>query len=338
MTVAQLNLQRYQQPRWGTLDRVSRNAMIVAAVFGVAVIIAIFVAPKSPPREVTIQEMPERFARLILEKPEPVPTVKKPAPAATYEAPPEVVQATPPKPKPEPVVKSQPKTRPARRTEKPTVAPDKGEQGRAKATSEVAANLTEATGALDKVLGELSQALPAAGVSEETADNPRRRARRGVRRGRARTQLEAVDMVNDVAAADVKGSSLAVETISIAAITDLQATGSAGQPGGTGNAGGGAGEIRSNKTLLAVVRRYAPGIRFCYENELKKSPGLSGKLIVSLTVAVDGQVSNVVLVEDTLHSAAVTDCVLAQMAGWQFPAIEQGVVSFQTPFVFTPPE
>ena len=86
------------------------------------------------------------------------------------------------------------------------------------------------------------------------------------------------------------------------------------------------------------MRRYAPGIQFCYENELKKSPGLRGKLIVSLTVQANGTVSNVVLVEDSLRSAAVTDCVLAQMRGWKFPAIEAGVVTFKTPFVFTPPE
>ena len=47
---------------------------------------------------------------------------------------------------------------------------------------------------------------------------------------------------------------------------------------------------------------------------------------------------NVLIVEDSLGSPAVTDCVLAQMRGWKFPAIEQGVVTFKTPFVFTPPE
>lgn len=84
--------------------------------------------------------------------------------------------------------------------------------------------------------------------------------------------------------------------------------------------------------------RYAPGIQFCYDNELKRNPGQRGKLVVSLTVLADGSVSDVVVVDDSLKSAAVRDCVIAQIRGWQFPAIPRGDVTFKTPFVFTPPE
>jgi outer membrane biosynthesis protein TonB len=310
----------------------------------VAVLIAVFAAPARPVRELTIQEMPERLARLILEKPKPVPAVKAPAASLPQEAAPEVAQVAPQKtetaqPKAEAV---RPVVRPVRRQPAPEVAADKGKQGREKARTEVAQNLSQVSGSLDKVLGELSQALPTSANSDGPAPRTRGRQRGSVRSGRATTQLEAVNLTTDVATADVQGSALAGSGISIAAITDLQTGGTeAGSMGsaaaGTGPDNGG-GEIRSNQALLAVVRRYAPGIQFCYENELKKSPGLRGKLVVSLTVEPDGRVSNVVLVEDTLRSAAVTDCVLAQMQGWKFPTIEQGIVSFKTPFVFTPPE
>ena len=66
--------------------------------------------------------------------------------------------------------------------------------------------------------------------------------------------------------------------------------------------------------------------------------GSGGKMVVSLTVEPDGTVSSVILVEDSLRSAAVSDCVTAQMRGWKFPAIETGTVTFKTPFVFTPPD
>ena len=91
-------------------------------------------------------------------------------------------------------------------------------------------------------------------------------------------------------------------------------------------------------SLLAVVRKYAPGIRFCYENELKKKPGLGGKLVVAITVAAAGNVTEAVIVQDTLGSAALTQCAIAQIVAWRFPAISQGVVTFRAPFVFTPPE
>jgi TonB family protein len=89
---------------------------------------------------------------------------------------------------------------------------------------------------------------------------------------------------------------------------------------------------------LNVVRRYAPGIQFCYDNELRKNPGLRGKLVVSLTVLANGTVSEAIVVQNTLRSTAVTECVMSQIRGWQFPTIPHGNSSFKTPFVFTPPE
>ena len=85
-----------------------------------------------------------------------------------------------------------------------------------------------------------------------------------------------------------------------------------------------------------MVRLYSPGIRYCYDNELKKNPGLRGKLVVNLTVLANGKVSDVFVVEDNMGSSAVTNCVLSQIRGWQFPSIPLGTTSFKTPFVFTP--
>lgn len=341
MTTAQPDIQCYQQPLWGTLDRVSRNCLIAAAAWGVIVITAVFVTPRPVPHEITIDQIPERFARLILEKPKPVPVVETPVSRTTYEAPPEVAQTPVPETtRPQP---AKPRVRPVERRQPPKVAQNKGQQGRSKAEAEVAGNLTEVSGSLDKVLGELNQALPASQTEEQPRRKTTRRPRRGVRTGRASTQLAAVSGITDLSQADVEGSSLEGSGISIAAITDLE-TGESVAGGGSlsgsspGDNASGGGEIRSSEALLAVVRRYAPGIQFCYENELKKSPGLRGKLVVSLTVEPDGTVSNVVLVEDSLDSAAVSDCVTAQMQGWKFPGVESGTVTFKTPFVFTPPE
>ncbi len=342
MTTARMDIQVYRQPLWGTLDTVSRNCLIAAAVFGVLVIIAVFVAPAPPVREASIQEMPARFARLILERPKAAPQVKAPAPASTYEAPQqEITKAAPPEP-----AAARPKPRPAARQQTPKVAQDRGQQGREKANTEVVQNLAAVSGSLDKVLGELSAALPASQSADPAAAKPARRGRRNVRSGRGSTQVTSVASVTDLAQADVSGSALSNEGVSIANITDIANEGGGSAGGGAGGSGtsavggsgGTGGELRSSKSLLEVVRRYAPGIQFCYENELKKSPGLRGKQVVSLTVEPDGTVSNVLMVEDSLQAPAVTDCVMAQMRGWKFPAIAQGTVTFKTPFVFTPPE
>ena len=136
--------------------------------------------------------------------------------------------------------------------------------------------------------------------------------------------------------------------MSIAGLTDLE--GGGGGPGGTGSGGTGTGgtgsgsgvgsgsEGRSNASLLAVVRRYAAGIQFCYENELKRNPGLRGKLVFSLTVNAAGRVTEVVVVEDALGAGPVSTCALAQIRDWVFPPVEGGLTTFRAPFVFTPPQ
>ncbi len=329
---ATAHIQPYRQSVWGSMDRLLRNCFVGSAVLGLAVLIAVFVAPQPPVEQVTVDLLPERFARLILEKPQPVaPVVEAPVDVPMMETP--RVEAPKEKPKPKPPPRK-------RLNDKPKVAENKGVQGRQKAQTEVKQNLAEVTGSLDKVLTNLSKSLPASETQDKKA-KPRRR-RRGVSSGRSSQQLASVQGISTLGSADVSGSAIESDGISIAAITDLDVND--GATGGSSTAGSGSsgrssgGEYRSSESLLGVVRRYAPGIQFCYDNELKKNPSVRGKLVVSLTVLPDGSVSDAIIVENSLKSKAVTDCVLSQIRGWQFPAIPQGTTSFKTPFVFTPPD
>jgi TonB family protein len=356
-----------------------------------------------------VAEVPERLARLILEKPEARvtknpggggggggvtessrPGSRTPEP----EAPPEVAAE---KPAPAPRTPGAP---PARRVEMPKVAADRGVEGRARANQEVTKNLASVTGSLDKVLTNISAQIPAARKSSSAASDLKAmniaglpaadasmpsRSSRGVRGGRTSSQLSAVSGVQGLSTADLSGSVIGGEGVSIGMITDVAGGGAGlggtgdgagggagggqgggygtgngngvgtGSGGGVGNgSGGGVGDgngsgrgvagaqpsgnaYRSNESLLAVVRRYAPGIQFCYDNELRKKPGLRGKLVVSMVVLANGSVREATIVEDTLNSPAVRECALAQIRGWQFPAIPSGIASFKTPFVFTPP-
>lgn len=325
-------LQQYKQPIWGRMDRALRNCFVGSAILGVATLIAIFVVPVPQPEQTTLTEMPERLARLIIEKPKPA-APAKPAPEnITMDAP----KVDTPKPK------AKPKPPPRRRAARPKAQPNKGVQGRQKATQEVTGNLAQVTGSLDKVLDNLSKSLPASESNTKSRNKSRSRRRR-VRSGRSSEQLSSVQGVSGLSSADVKSSAIESEGISISSISDLATSDGPGVDGAGGASGGsstrsGGGEYRSNESLLSVVRRYAPGIQFCYDNQLKKKPGLRGKLVVSLTVLANGRVSEAIVVEDRLGSSAVTECVLSQIRGWQFPSIPEGVTSFKTPFVFTPPD
>jgi TonB family protein len=326
---------QYQQPLWGAIDPVLKRCFIAAGILGVMVLIAVFVAPALPPKPNALEDMPDRLARLILEKPK-APTGDLAERIARLEAPKTEPRA---EEKAEP---AKPKAEPRRRTSPPRVETDRGAQGRQKAKTEVAQNLAQVTGSVDKVLESVSRSLPASTNAADNETAPRRR--RNVRSGRSGTQIAAVGGSSSMGSADMGGSAIESKGISIAAITDLAVDGGGGSgdgfssPGGGGSADAGSrNDYRSNESLLAVVRRYAPGIQFCYDNELKRNPGLRGKLVVNITVLADGSVSEAIVVEDKLGSPAVTQCVVAQIRGWRFPAIPSGTTSFKTPFVFTPP-
>lgn len=108
--------------------------------------------------------------------------------------------------------------------------------------------------------------------------------------------------------------------------------GGGGAPGGGGGNGG-----RSNASILATIRRYAAGIEFCYDSELKREPALRGKLIVSIKLAASGEVLDARIVKDTLGSEHLKQCILAQVREWKFASVPGGEAEFQAPFVFTPP-
>lgn len=79
-------------------------------------------------------------------------------------------------------------------------------------------------------------------------------------------------------------------------------------------------------------------LRFHHTDSLMTNWTDTSGTAFDITVEVNGSVSSVILVEDSLASGSVSSCVLAQMQGWKSPAIAEGVVTFKTPFVFTPPE
>lgn len=324
----------YRQPVWGHLDRALKNSFRSSGILGLLILIAVFVVPKPAQDQLSLEQMPERFARLILEKPK-APTAT-PGKVATLEAPEieEPAKVITPKPA------TQPKPRTRRRTEQPKADPDAGRRGREMATAQVAVNLDAVQGSLDKVLDNLSAALPAADAG--SSKGAKRRRSRTVRSGRSRTQLAAVGGVQTTDATRVGGGGLESNGITISSIAGLggDGAGDGGSSGGSleGGSEGGGGEYRSSASLLAVVRRYAAGIQFCYDNQLKREPGLRGKLVISLTVLASGEVSQADVVQNQLGSDAVVDCILAQIRAWQFPGIPTGVVSFKTPFLFTPPE
>ena len=200
------------------------------------------------------------------------------------------------------------------------------------------AELAKATASLDRALGDLTSSLGAAPSGNYRAS---RRARtRNVGSGRSDGQLGAVGngVAGSGASVDVGGSAVQGNMVAIGSLAASAPTQDrAGAEGGIG-AGSKPGVYRTNASLLAVIQKYAAGIQYCYESELKRDETLRGKLVVTMTVTAGGAVQEATVVRNTVGSERLAACALSQIRSWRFPPIDGGLTTFQAPFVFTPPK
>jgi len=93
----------------------------------------------------------------------------------------------------------------------------------------------------------------------------------------------------------------------------------------------------SAATIRSVFRRYQPKIRHVYEKALKRSPALTGKIVVKLTIGADGKVAKTEITQDTLQDASLAAELLKVLSRMRFPKPKGGgsmVVTY--PFVFAP--
>jgi TonB family protein len=82
------------------------------------------------------------------------------------------------------------------------------------------------------------------------------------------------------------------------------------------------------------VKSRLGAIKACYERALKRSPNLSGKVIIHWTITAAGTVSGVEVENDTMGDSEVASCIKALVARWRFPAPSGGAVEVSFPFVF----
>ena len=300
--------------------RMSRSSAIAAA-FYVLVFVALLLLFPHHDTEVVRVDLPEKTRTIVLQEPVPL------APSAPQQVALERIQMQPNQ-MPEGLV-SEPEAIPDRRM--PRLDADAGKAGRKRA-EEATRALAAATRSLDHALGGLSASLK----SSTSATPEGQRMAGAVRGGRGEGDLRGGPALasSGVTAAGgaVQGSRVVIEAPGPVA---ADAGGDAG--GESVSLGEAPGVYRSNASLLGVIQRYAAGIQFCYESELKRRAHLGGKLVVSITVAAAGDVIEARVVSDGIGSAALASCALSQIRDWKFPAIRRGLTTFQTPFVFTPP-
>jgi TonB family protein len=337
----------YREPVWGGVDPRLRKSLAFSGSLATIVLLVVALAPLRVVDR-TVENVPERLAKLILAEKKPTP-IAPPAPSRVempvVDEP--VANVKEPEQKKAEAKPDEPKTKPKlqdvgrRRQKLEPRAGAKGQAGRTRAQKDLSKSVAAATKSVESTLENLSADLSGLNANSGVAKPTRRRGTSKVRRGRGAEDLGgAVAARSDVGSeAEVEGSLISTSQIDIEAITEVGGDLASSDPdfvtGGNDSAASGA--YRSNASLIAVVRKYAAGIQFCYDNELKRSPGLDGKMVIVLTVLPSGEVHDATIQQDTLGSGRLQECVLTQINAWKFPAIAEGTVTFRTPFVFTPP-
>jgi len=87
------------------------------------------------------------------------------------------------------------------------------------------------------------------------------------------------------------------------------------------------------KGVTAFINQRTNALRVCYENALRTKPGLAGKMTYTIQIGTMGNVTSVVIDEDTVGEASVRGCTQSKVKGWRFPRQEEdGEVTFTVVF------
>jgi outer membrane biosynthesis protein TonB len=289
---------------WRSIDHLFFGILAASLFLHFVGAACIMLSPKPPDPDLSLDELPDRFARVL-------------------------VPAKPPEPEkaPEQTAQAEEKKE-VKKEKKKDDLPQDATQRKAVIQQKVAGKgllkilgSAGSSGALSDVLGsgtgsgDVAAALAGArGVSVATADSVGARAGGGAGRTAG---------IGDVGTSG--GGKVA-----------LAGKGDAKVSGQVSTA---APEVDSADVDRAALSRYIRdrlgAIRGCYERELKRNPGLKGKVVVRFNITPAGRAGDIRIEENTLGSPEVASCISGLMRSWIFPFKPPDEVPVQYPFLFT---
>ncbi|MCC7069805.1 MAG: AgmX/PglI C-terminal domain-containing protein [Deltaproteobacteria bacterium] len=87
--------------------------------------------------------------------------------------------------------------------------------------------------------------------------------------------------------------------------------------------------------IRRVVRRHLSQLRYCYEKELTRTPGIKGKVVMKWVINGEGKVTQAQTADTTMRNPNVEGCIATKIKTWTFPRPGGGgIVIINYPFVF----
>jgi TonB family protein len=93
---------------------------------------------------------------------------------------------------------------------------------------------------------------------------------------------------------------------------------------------------RDIAAINEIVSTHKVSIRMSYERYLKRAPDLAGKITIRFTIDAGGNVSKIDIVENTTGNKDLEDEIVRKVGMWKFESINEGDVTVTYPFIFQP--
>lgn len=95
-------------------------------------------------------------------------------------------------------------------------------------------------------------------------------------------------------------------------------------------------DIFDDAMLRRALRARMPAIQQCYETQLTHTPGLAGRISLSMQVERIGSLSHVEATDDTVGSRGLSECVINNVRTIRLPTGPTETVTVTYPIVFAP--
>lgn len=297
--------------------------LVIRCVAGcLAAALLLSVLPTPAPDPAAIEEIPPRFARLVLEErpePPPPPPVQRdePEPAAEPEP---VVEERVEEPAPEPVVETPPEPAPAERTE----------QARERARVAGVLPFAEQLSALrdNDTLERLDAPQAAAGAASDAAAAVPERSLITSRAGQSSGGINTAALSRDTGGGGLAGRETTQVESRIADAASAAATASA--------AGSDSRPSRSREEIERVFDRNKGAIYTIYNRALRSNPTLEGKLVLRLTIAPDGSVTACEVVSSELGDPDLEQKLVQRVMLFRFEPKDVEPITTTKPIDFFP--
>ena len=74
-----------------------------------------------------------------------------------------------------------------------------------------------------------------------------------------------------------------------------------------------------SKDIRKVVRRKRGQVKYCYESRIKEDPTIEGRVVVSVSIGIDGKVFALDTLKNTTNDSKLIKCIERKIKKWSFP-------------------